>query len=532
MLESLVIVLAFAFGLGFRKCGYPPLLGYLIAGFVAYPLGLGDRELIDAIADIGITLLLFTIGLKLNLRELKAPQVWAVAGLHMMIAIPLTTLVIIASGFLIPSLALETESAWILAFALSFSSTVFAVKVFDERGESASLHALIAIGILIVQDLVAVIYLVLSSDKPPSIYALALLGLPLIRPALLYLLRLVGHGELLVLLGISVALASAELFELVHLKGGLGALIFGVLLGNSPKSNELYKSLIHFKDLFLIGFFLQIGYGGLPSANMMLIVFALGVLICLRPLIYFFLFVLFKLRARTALLAGASLFNYSEFGLIVAAIAASNGLLPDYWVATIALAMSLSFFIAIPFNTRINAIFVRLSDWLHKVERPERLPEEPNITLGDADILILGLGRVGSGAYDYLNNLYPARVVGVEESYEKSEKAIAAGVNCVRGDASDRDFWGQAELAKRRLILVSLTNHNENVEVVKQLHRLNFDGQIAVVSRFSDEQNQLQDMGCITFNLYAEAGHGFAEHVVSETVGLKSTLLPSTQGDG
>ena len=516
MPDPTVIILAFIAGMTLRKLGYPPLLGYLLTGFVASGFGLGDPKLIAPIADIGITLLLFTIGLKLNLKELIAPQVWAVASLQMMAVIPLTALVLILSAFFIPSLQFEqASSAWVLAFALSFSSTVFAVKIFDERGETESLHASIAIGILIIQDLIAVVYLVLSSDKTPSLWAFALLALPLLRPVFSKLIVLAGHGELLVLLGICAALGGSELFEWVNLKGGLGALVFGVLLGYSGKCNELYKSLISFKDLFLIGFFIQVGYYGLPSLEMLLIALFLSVLIFLRPIIYFGLLVIFKLRSRTALLSSLSLFNYSEFGLIVAALAATGGLLSTDWVTTLALAMSFSFFIAVPFNARVHEYYPRISAWLQKFERQERLAEEKAVELGDADIVILGMGRVGMGAYQYLKARFP-RIVSIEEDYHKALSHVGEGINCIHGDGSDGDFWVQAELDKRKLILISLTNHKENVEVVKLLRQLEYAGKIAVVSRYPDEHKELKGMGCVSFNLYKEAGHGFAEHVVEQ----------------
>ncbi len=517
MLEPLVILLAFLAGLGIRKLGYPPLLGYLVAGFIAHSLEIGSAESITPIADLGILLLLFTIGLKLNLRELIAPQVWAVAGLHMLSVIPLTALVIVVASMWIPILSLPNQTAvWVLAFALSFSSTVFAVKIFDERGEGGSLHAAIAIGILIVQDLVAVIYLVLSSDSPPSPWAALLILLPLCRPALLWVLRMAGHGELLVLFGIVMALGAAEIFEVVHLKAGLGALCAGVLLGNSSKSSELYKSLLDFKDLFLIGFFLQIGYNGLPSPVMWLVALALCLLTFLRPVIYFSLLVAFRLRARTALLCGLSLFNYSEFGLIVAALATQSGLLPAEWLTTLAIAMSLSFFIAIPFNTRAHLIYAHSADTLHRFERKQRLESEQPSVLGDQKILILGMGRVGIGAYAYLHSLYPDDVIGVEDNHEKMLQHRENGMHCVQGDATDYDFLDQIELEKRDLILISLTNHIENTQVVKLLREHGYEGDIAVVSRFPDEEKELADLGCITFNLYAEAGHGFAEHVLEQ----------------
>lgn len=517
MLEPLVILLAFLAGLGFRKLGYPPLLGYLLAGFVAHEFQFGSADAIAPIADLGILLLLFTIGLKLNLKELAAPQVWGVVSLHMLIVIPLTALTIILASLVVPSLSLvDAQAAWVLAFALSFSSTVFAVKIFDERGEGAALHSQIAIGILIVQDLVAVAYLVVLSDSLPSIYALGLLLLPLLRPVLLYLLRMVGHGELLVLFGICVAIGTGELFEWVHLKAGLGALVAGVLLGNANKSVELYKGLLDFKDIFLIGFFLQVGYYGLPSPAMMLVAVALSLMIFLRPILYFLLLVAFRLRARTALLTGLSLFNYSEFGLIVAALATQAGLLSAEWLTTLALAMSLSFFIAVPFNTRAHDFYARFSDVLHKCERQQRLSEEQAVELGDAKILVLGMGRVGMGAYQYLRELYHDDVVGVEENMAKAQQHIANGVNCVPGDATDYDFLDQIDLAKRDMVLISLTNHAENVAVVKLLKKHGFQGRIAVASRFPDQEQELRNMGCITFNLYAEAGHGFAEHVLSQ----------------
>lgn len=136
-MEPLLILLAFFAGLAFKSLGYPAMPGYLVAGFMAHWLGLGEASLISAIADLGLLLLLFTIGLKLNLKDILMPQVWAVAGLQMLIVVPLTCFVIVSAGILFPVLAMQnTASAWTLAFALSFSSTVFAVKVFEDRGET------------------------------------------------------------------------------------------------------------------------------------------------------------------------------------------------------------------------------------------------------------------------------------------------------------------------------------------------------------------------------------------------------------
>ena len=516
-MDAVVILVALVAGLIFRKFKYPPLLGYLLAGFVAHEMGIGSVEHIAPYADIGILLLLFTIGLKLNLKSLASPHVWGVASLHMIIAVVLTVPVIMAAGFWMPALAIEnTVATWTLAFALSFSSTVFAVKIFDERGENASLHANIAIGILIVQDIFAVCYLVFTSDKSIEPSAIILLALPLIRPSLLYLMRLTGHGELLVLFGVVAAIGAAELFELFNLKGGLGALLFGVLLGNTEKSNELYKNLLNLKDLFLIGFFLQIGYYGLPSIEMLFVAVTLALLIFLRPIIYYFLLVAFKLRARTSFLTGVALFNYSEFGLIVGAIAVSNGLLSAEWLTTLALAMSISFFIATPFNTRVHDLFSKNYNSFRRFEREQRLEEEMVPSLGDAKIAILGMGRVGLGAYHSLSEKYAGQIVGVDEKQSRLDEYKQDEINCIRGDASDYEFWNQTNLKDREKIFVCLSNHHENMYIVNLAKQLGYKNVLAVVSRFPDEQKELQEAGCIAFNLYAEAGHGFAEHVLTE----------------
>ena len=516
-MEPLVILLAFVAGLAFKKIGYPPLPGYLLAGFIAHAFFPGEADLIREIADMGILLLLFTIGLKLNLKEIAAPHIWAVAGLQIAIAVPLTTLVIILAGLAFPLLALQgTASAWTLALALSFSSTVFAVKVFDERGEAASSHAKIAIGILIIQDILAVAWLVVMSGHLPSVWALGLMLLVFLRPLLLWLLNLARHSELVLLLGIALALGGAELFEMTGLKGGLGALLLGVILSNSNSAKEMYNGLMDLKDLFLIGFFLQIGYYGLPHQHMWFVALALALLIFLRPMIYFLLFVAFRLRARTSLLASSALFNYSEFGLVVAAYAVASGSLPQEWLTTIALAVSISFFLATPLNARIHLFYSRYGRILQRLERSVRLPAEVPADLDDAEVVVLGMGRVGKGAYHRLQEICKDRIVGVEENYAKVLDHIQQGINCVHGDAVDYDFWAHSGLRDKRLILVSLTNYSENLVAVELARELGFKGHLAVVSRFPDQQEELEALGCISFNLYGEAGHGFAEHVIEQ----------------
>jgi len=503
-MEPLVIAFAFTAGLVFSRFGYPPLLGYLLAGFVSSALGIGSGDALAPLADAGILLLLFTIGLKLNPHSLKPKYVWGSAILHMVIAIPLTTAVIYIVGIVYPPLSFDHPAApWTLAFALSFSSTVLAIKLFEERGETTSFYASIAIGILVVQDVFAVIYLVVTADYLPTPWALLLLGLPLLLPLIRKLLPIIGHGELLLLAGIVAAFGAAELFEFVDLKAGLGALVMGVLLerADAKKAKEIYDQLAGLKNLLLIGFFLQIGYMGIPSVELV--------------------FVAFGLRARTGWLSCLSLFTYSEFGLIVTVIAQDAGILGEQWLTTVALAMALSYVLATPINRKAHKTYIRYSDQLRQHERSVRLPVETIDSLGNANVAIMGMGLVGRGAFEALRDAGHKNVVGIEENYASALELTDSGWPCAHGDASDRDFWEHTNLVDFELILVSMSNHVENLRVAKLAQVLNFQNTLAVSVRFPDEAAELEALGCSTFYLYQDVGRDFAAHALNKlTVSL------------
>ena len=524
-MDPLVLLLAFVAGIAFRRANMPPLLGFLLAGFVGNALGWSSLEALAPLADAGILLLLFTIGLKLDPNDLAPRYVWGSALLHIVIIVPLTAAVLYAVAALYAPLEfVHPLGPWTLAFALSFSSTVLAIKLFEDRGESASFYARIAIGVLVVQDVLAVIYLVATSGHWPAPWALALLALPLAAPVLRRVLPLAGHNELLLLAGIVFAFGAAALFEAASLKGGLGALVAGMLLRHAhrAKAKEVYEHLHGLQNLLLIGFFVQIGYYGFPSIPMIVIGAVIASLTLLRPVVYFALLTRFGLRARTGWLTGLSLFSYSEFGLIVAAIAVEAEVLRPEWITTIALALAISFVLATPANRLAHELFRRHEARLVRHERPERLPEERVGSLGDARTVILGMGRIGRGAYEALalraaeaGRFATDRIVGVEENHSLVALRCEQGYACIHGDASDRDFWERTGLAQRDSILVSLTIHRENLRVVRLARDLGHTGTIGVACRFPDERRELEALGCAAYYLYEDVGGDFARHVVA-----------------
>jgi predicted Kef-type K+ transport protein len=515
------IAVAFAAGVVAKHYGLPPLVGYLVAGFVLNGLGAEEGPVISALSELGVTLLLFTIGLKLKLKSLAAPQVWGVASLHMLGVIAVFVPLLLAFGGLgLPHVAgIEYGPALVLAFALSFSSTVFAVKVLEEKGEMASLYGTLAIGILIMQDLAAVVFLAFSAGKVPSLWAVLLLGLIWARPALDWLLERAGHGELLLLFGLTLGIGGAEVFDLFGVKGDLGALLLGVMVASHPKSGELAKALLGLKDLFLVGFFLSIGLAATPTLDMAPVVILLLVALLLKGFLFEQLLLAFRLRARTALLGALALFNYSEFGLIVAAVAAKNDWLPPDWLAIIAITLALSFVVSSPVNSQSHVIYELFSRRLRRQERRQRIPAEVEIDPGDANAMILGMGRIGGGAYDFLVQERGLRPVGVDADPDSVNRQQAAGRNVVQGSATDADFWHRLHLddGHIKLVLLAMPQASENVFAAEHLLKEGFEGTIGAIAKFPDDEAALRAAGVHqVFNLYAEAGAGLAQHVCSE----------------
>jgi predicted Kef-type K+ transport protein len=513
------ITLAFVLGYAARLVTLPPLVGFLVTGFVLNYFGMASGETLQKLADLGITLLLFTVGLKLNLKVLVKPQVWSVTLLHTSIVIAVFGAAILALSFWGISIfaQLDAKLSLMIAFSLSFSSTVFVVKSLEEKGEMNSLHGRVAIGILVMQDILAVIFLAVSSGKVPSYWALLLLLLIPLRPLFHYVLKKIGHGELLILYGLVLALGGAEIFEISGIKDDLGALFMGLLISTNPKAKEMAKSMLGFKDLFLVGFFLSIGLSGVLSLEALIIGLLLVPFILIKSSLFFVLMTRFKLRSRTALLASLSLINYSEFGLIVAAIGVKNGWIDSVWLTIIAIALSVSFVVAAAINNIDNSIYSGARDFWLKFQSSKRLNYDQLYKTLGATIAIFGMGRVGSAAYDKMREKFGDTVVGVDFDVDLVKTHQKLGRKVLHGDPSDADFWEQLEKNHTiQLVMLSLPKLTSNLDALKQLKNTSFTGQIAATARYPDEVEKLKLAGAtVVFDMYTDAGIGFANHVVA-----------------
>ncbi len=517
-MELLFIIAAFASGYVALKCKLPPLVGFLVAGFTLRYFGYHTNPAIETLADLGVTLLLFTIGLKLDVKILLAKEIWGSATLHNLLSTAFFTLVLIGLKSLGIALFAQVDLAQLLllGFALSFSSTVFAIKSLQEKGGMNSNYATIAIGILVMQDIFAVLFLSASTGKVPEWYALGLVVLPLLRPLFYKLMDKSGHGEMLILFGFFMALVmGAGLFDLVGMKADLGALILGMLLASHKKSSELSKSLFNIKELFLVCFFLNIGLAEDPSLNGFVLAVILLLLLPIKGLLYFYTINLFKFRVRTSLLASLTLFNFSEFGLIVAGLAFKLGWLPGEMLVAIAMAVSLSFIIAAPINQMGHTIYRYSAKWL-KEQTDEKLHlRDQRINPGHAQVLILGMGRIGTGAYDEIRTRYGKISLGIELIEDVAHIHRQHGRNVIQGDASDSDFWERIlDTTNVKLVLLAMPHHQGNTYALQQLQARNYQGQVAAIAEYQDQVEEFVEQGVnAAFNIYNEAGAGFARHV-------------------
>ncbi|MAA71244.1 MAG: potassium transporter Kef [Bermanella sp.] len=527
-MDVIWILIAFACGFAAKQINLPPLVGYLLAGFGMHGLGVQPLDNLQSLADLGITLMLFTIGLKINFKSLFKPTVWAGASLHMLSWVMVGA--VLLKGFALLGVQylefLDWPALALIAFALSFSSTVCVVKLLEEKTEMKNRHGKLAVGILVMQDIVAVIFLVAATGKIPSIYAL---GLVLLFPAKLILDRIIdkaGHGELLPLVGIALALGGYELFTLVNLKGDLGALIFGLLLSQHVKGPELAKSLYTFKDLFLIGFFLSIGFTALPTFDMVVPLAAISFILIIKGVMLFHILAALRAPGRSMFLGSMILTNYSEFGLIVAALCVSNGWLVKEWLVIIALAVSISFIFTSIFYEYAHTAYAYMRTWVKYFERPQPVPEYQE-QLKHAEVLIIGMGRVGRSSYDVLHERLGDKVWGVESDSTKALLHRSLGRHVIIGDAEDADFWETRELKHIKLIMLAMPSVTDIRDITIQLKLSDYEGHIAAIARYEDERSSLLDFGVDNvFNYYVEAGTGFAEESL-QLLGLETQKVTS-----
>lgn len=503
------VALAFAFGFAARLLRLPPMLGYIAAGVAVGPHTPGfiaDAAITDELAEIGVALLLFAVGLRFHARDLLA--VWRVALPGAVAQIAVGMLIGAAAGAL--ALGFGLRAALVFGLALAISSTAVATRALEEKGRLTGEAGRIALGWLVVQDLVVVLALVMlpvlagdSEDLGARLLRTALemigfltamaLGGRVLLPRLLGLVAGTGSRELFTLAVIATALGTAfGSAAIFGVSPALGAFFAGVLLGESPLGHQAAAETVPLQRVFVALFFVSVGAVVDPTAILAMpgasLLTLLAVLLGTGGAILGLLLALRVPVAAATTVAGA-MTQIGEFSFLLVAIAIPAGVLPEAARGPILVAATLSI-LATPLTQALaDALAVRIEGtrrmraWLRRrgQARLSRLP--PEGLAGHA--ILVGHGRVGRVVAEALKRHARPYVV-IESDHELAESLRAEGVPVVWGDATRPEVLKAARPETARLLVLALPDAAGSRRVLQLARAANPD--IIAVARAHDEE--------------------------------------------
>lgn len=530
MVPAVYLLVVVVLGFTATLLRLPPLIGFLAAGFLLGSSPLPNLEFVDVLGDLGVAILLFTIGLKLDPRVLTRREVSGTAVVTMVVLTGLGSALI--GGLLLLGLrvdAVTPTGVLILGFALSFSSTVVVVKLLEERGDTGSLYGRIAIGVLVVQDIAAVLYMTIASGHVPSPWALTLVALWPASRLLGKILNRIDHGEMRTLFGMSMALLPGYLlFSLLGVDGDLGALIMGALFASHPAAKELSHSLFTIKELLLVGFFLAIGLDGIPGAGSFALAALLLVLLPVRAAVYTITVRIFRMRRRTSAMTGLAMTAYSEFALIVVAATVEHGALGREWRAAISLALALSFIVSAIVNRHPAALIRWAAGLIPLRPSPTLHPDEQPFDIAGVRTVVFGMGRVGRATYNRLYADGETGVLGIDSDASKVEALAKRGFNILEADATDQEFWDRLDAVHATKAVLAMSEPGANVRILEWLNRSDFEGRVIAVATYDDEADILRRAGVdAVINLYDGLGDALAQAVEKLPETTPSEELPA-----
>ena len=260
----------------------------------------------------------------------------------------------------------------------------------------------------------------------------------------------------------------------------------------------------------MVGFFLQIGIGGLPDQNAVIFALVMAIVLPLKGVLFFGLMVLFKLRARSAFLTSLSLTNYSEFGLIVASIA-----IPE-WIIPLALTVAFSFVLSAPLNRFAHTLYERLSKHLILLERKGFHPDEQPLFIDD-EILIVGMGRTGMAAYTMLHDKGYA-VLGIDSDPIKVEQQAQDDIHSLFADAEDTVFWTRLHAPHLKYVILAANDLEAKTLAAQKLRESGFKGLIVSHCLHPEHAESIRAAGVnFIHKTFSETGLKLAEHVLEHT---------------
>lgn len=505
---SLILVCALGIALVMRLLKQPLIVGYILTGIIVGPYGINmlhSGEVLELFAKIGITILLFIVGLNLNPQVIReVGKVSLVTGLGQVL---FTSIVGFAIAML---LGIDRVAALFVAIALTFSSTIIILKLLSDKGDLNKLYGKIAIGFLLVQDIVATIILLVAtsfateSSNNVLLSAAQTLGSGVVVIALVmffssrvlpFVSRFVADSqELLFLFSIAWGMGLATLFSRIGFSVEIGALVAGVTLSMTPYAYESASRLRPLRDFFIVIFFILLGaemmLTNIASLFVPALVLSIFVLIG-NPIIVIILMNLLGYSRRTGFHAGLTVAQISEFSLILASLGFQMGALSKDVLSLITLVglvtIAGSTYLILyseKIYPKVEALLSLLE--LKKTQRRDALSRSH-------DAILFGYQRVGD---DFLKafermGLVPLVVDFNPESIQILERQ---DVLCRYGDAHDVEFLAELDFSRVRYVVATLPEFETTRQIVQAVRRVNKRAIIVVFSHNRDE----------TLALYAE----------------------------
>ncbi|MCF6354613.1 MAG: cation:proton antiporter [Candidatus Polarisedimenticolaceae bacterium] len=510
---AVLLLLAAVIGAIGVRLRQPLIVAFIAVGVLVGPSLLGwvsANDQVDLLAKLGIALLLFVVGLKLDLHIIRTMGPVALAtGLGQVF---FTSVV---GYFIAITLGMTPVAALYVAVALTFSSTIIIVKLLSDKREVDSLHGRIAIGFLIVQDIIVVLAMIgltalgeagdtvgLGREALAVLIKgglfIAVIGL-LMRYVLTPLLhQLARSPELLVLFAIAWAVALGAAGAHLGFSKEVGAFLAGVSLASTPYREAIGSRLVSLRDFLLLFFFIDLGAGldlsMLGAQIVPAILLSLFVLIG-NPLIVMTILGAMGYRKRTGFLAGLTVAQISEFSLILGALGLSLGHISADTLGLITLVGLITISASTYMILYSHPLYERLSPWLGMFERKRAYREEAQYREQDeADVILFGLGRFGTRIAQELQQR-GYRVLGVDFDPNLIRQQEENGYEVRYGDAENPEFLASLPLGRARWVLSSLRETPVNLALLHGLRDHGYKGRVAVTAHAAAAAGQLKQAG-------------------------------------
>jgi Kef-type K+ transport system membrane component KefB len=506
---SIVIVIASVMSLLMRLIKQPLIIGHILTGIIVGPLVLhvlNSASTIETFSNIGIALLLFIIGLGLNPKVIK--EVGKVAAIGGIVEVVIVSVVGILFG---EHLGLNYRQAVFLGIALSFSSTIIILKLLSDKKEQNRLYGKVTIGILIIQDIIAVIALLfVTSQGSNETISLTQLGW-LATKGLLAAVPLFAVGtfilpkftkfisssqEFLFLFAIGWGFGAAALFQGIGFSLEIGALLGGVSLASLPFTQEISSRLRPLRDFFIVVFFISLGSRltfSTIGSELSLIIVSILIVILLKPLVVLITMGTLKYKKQTSFKTAISLGQISEFSLVLVLLGNTAGVVPTYMVNVITFVALVTIALSTYLINYSNGIYKAFQKPLSVFER-RKTHSESSTFIHRYDLALFGYKKGGQEFIKLFKKLNKKFVV-VDYDPEVIEVMEQQKINCIYGDATDIELLEELGIERAKLIVSTITDHDVNIFLLKLISKINPKA-IAIVHAESIERaTELYDLG-------------------------------------